>query len=74
MGMHNVTFSIIIIDANLFEEIRTSSHVVGNFFPFPSKLFFLLFVLLNSPRPLVSVKNVIHHAQTVLLYYRGSQH
>lgn len=44
-------------DADVIEEIKNRPPGSGDFSPFPSKLFFLLYVLINSPRPLVSLTN-----------------
>ena len=48
---------MVLIDvADLLDDIGVSDQVIGDYSPFPSKAFFLLFTLLNSPRPLVSSK------------------
>ncbi len=45
-------------------EVETSS---DDFWPFPSKVFALLYLLLNSPRPMVRV--LIARINVPVLYY-----
>ena len=44
------------------EELFTLGHMnesnIKDYFPFPSKIFALMFMLANSPRPIVSIMNM----------------
>lgn len=48
-----------VADNEMMDLIALPDDGQGDYSPFPSKLFFLLYVLVNSPHPLVSMNYFI---------------